>query len=151
MEEIIIFMSYIIKRRVRNSIYVYECTSFRNKQGKPRSKHRYLGKLDADGVLITSKRRLPAQIKEVKTVSRKFIFEPYTPKVSSTDTPIPTKSGSTGKSNTADNTAAIGERITDASTLRLFTRSFSHNAHINGMNTTHARRLIERKPKSLIA
>ena len=144
-------MSYIVKRKVKGSIYVYEATSYRNKQGKPRSHQRYLGKLDADGVLITKKRKLPAQIKEVKTVSRKFILEPHTPKVRKAETPIPTTSGSTGKPSTADNTADNGESITDANTLRLFTRPFSHNAHINGMNTTQALRVIDRNPRSLIA
>ena len=84
-------MSYIVKRRVKGSIYVYEATSYRNKQGKPRSRQRYLGKLDADGVLITKKRKLPKQIKEVKTVSKKFILEPYTASAK--------MSGSTGKAN----------------------------------------------------
>ena len=68
-------MSYIIQRKVKNTIYVYEAKSYRNKQGKPRNKQRYLGKLDKDGVLITKKRKLPAKIKEVKTVTRKFILE----------------------------------------------------------------------------
>ena len=81
------FMSYIVKRKVKGSIYVYEATSYRNKQGKPRSHQRYLGKLDANGVLITKKRKLPAQIKEVVTVTKKFILEPYTPKVRKTETP----------------------------------------------------------------
>ena len=68
-------MSYIIQRRVKNAIYVYEGRSYRNKQGKPRNHQRYLGRLDDDGVLITRKRRLPAKLKEVKTVTRHFIIE----------------------------------------------------------------------------
>ena len=70
-----IFMSYIIRRKVKNAVYVYECTSYRNKDGKPRSKQKYLGKLDSDGILITKKRKLPVQIQEVKTITRKFILE----------------------------------------------------------------------------
>ena len=68
-------MSYIIQRKVKNAIYVYEGRSYRNRQGKPRNKQRYLGRLDEDGTLITRKRKLPAKIKEVKTVSRRFILE----------------------------------------------------------------------------
>ena len=68
-------MSYIIQRKVRKAIYVYECTSYRNKAGKPRNHQRYLGRLDKDGVLITKRRKLPAKIKEVKTVTRRFILE----------------------------------------------------------------------------
>ena len=68
-------MATIITRTINNTTYVYEQTSYRNKDGKPRTKQRCLGKLDADGVLISSKRKLPAHIKEVKTVTRKFIIE----------------------------------------------------------------------------
>ncbi len=67
-------MTAIIKRKINNTIYVYEQKSYRDKNGRPRNKQRCLGKLDDDGVLITSKRRLPAQIKEVKTVTKKFII-----------------------------------------------------------------------------
>ena len=144
-------MSYIVKRKVKDSIYVYEATSYRNKEGKPRNKQRYLGKLDDDGVLITKKRKLPAQIKEYKTVTRRFVIEPYKKRVKKTETLIPAASGSTGKPSTADNTAESGDSTTDASTLRDFTRPGSHNAHINGMNTTQARSDIDRKPKSLMA
>ena len=73
-----VFMSYIIRRKVRKAIYVYECTSYRNKDGKPRSKQKYLGKLDSDGVLISSKRKLPVQITEVKTVKKRFILTEIT-------------------------------------------------------------------------
>ena len=69
-------MSYILRRRVRKAIYVYECTSYRNKQGKTRSKQHYLGKLDDDGVLISAKKKLPSQIREVKTITKRFILEP---------------------------------------------------------------------------
>ena len=72
----VVFMSYILHRRVRNAIYVYECTSYRNNQGNPRSKQHYLGKLDADGVLISAKKKLPVQIREVKTITKRFILEP---------------------------------------------------------------------------
>ncbi|MBQ7155185.1 MAG: hypothetical protein IJR85_06495 [Synergistaceae bacterium] len=86
-------MSYIIVRKIRNASYVYECTSYRNKEGKPRNKQHCIGKLDSDGVLISSKRKLPVQIKEVKTVTRKFILVPYSPQPKRTDTPVPAKTG----------------------------------------------------------
>ena len=31
----VLFMSYIIRRKVKSAIYVYEGKSYRNKQGKP--------------------------------------------------------------------------------------------------------------------
>ncbi len=69
-------MPFIIKRKIRNTTYVYEVTSYRDKRtGKPKNHQRCLGKLDADGVLISSKRRLPAEIKEIKIVKRKFIVK----------------------------------------------------------------------------
>ena len=61
-------MAYIIHRKIRDAIYVYEVTSYRDKDGRPRNKQRCLGKLDKDGILITKKRKLPQQI----TVSRKI-------------------------------------------------------------------------------
>ena len=82
-------MSYIIQRRVKNAIYVYEGRSYRNKQGKPRNKQRYLGRLDEDGTLITRKRKLPAKIKEVKTVTRKFVLEPVISEAVKADMPFP--------------------------------------------------------------
>ena len=157
-------MSYIIRRKIRNAVYVYECTSYRNKDGKPRSRQKYLGKLDSDGILITKKRKLPVQIREVKTITRKFIFEPVSSRkiqplrenispdiTSKKDTPIPTNSGSTGKPITAENIAASGASTIDAKTFPLRIRPFSHTAHVSGMNTTHALSVIDRKPKSLIA
>ena len=151
-------MSYIIRRKVKNSVYVYECTSYRNKQGKPRSRQKYLGKLDSDGILITKKRKLPAQIREVKTITRKFILEAVTkvqsfrPDITSKkDTPIPTNNGSTGRPTIAENIAATGASTIDASTFPLRIRPFSHTAHVSGMNTTHALSVMDRKPKSLIA
>ena len=68
-------MSYIIHRKIKNTTYVIEVTSYRNKEGKPRNKQRCLGKLDEDGVLISSKRKLPAEIKEVKTIRKRFIVK----------------------------------------------------------------------------
>ena len=67
-------MTTIIKRKINNTTYVYEQTSYRDKNGNPRNKQICLGKLDDDGILISSKRRLPAQIKEVKTVTKKYIL-----------------------------------------------------------------------------
>ena len=68
-------MSFITKRIINNTTYVYENTSYRDKNGKPRNKQRCLGKLDDDGVLISNKKKLPVQIKEVKTIKKKFILE----------------------------------------------------------------------------
>ena len=68
-------MSTIIKRKINNTTYVYEQTSYRDENGKPRNKQKCLGRLDDDGTLITSKRKLPAQITEVKTVTKKFILK----------------------------------------------------------------------------
>ena len=149
-------MSYIIRRKLKNAVYVYECTSYRNKDGKPRSRQKYLGKLDSDGILITKKRKLPVQIREVKTITRKFIFEPkaqsFKPDITSKkDTPIPTNSGSTGKPITAENIAASGASTIDVKTFPLRIRPFSHTAHVKGMNTTHALSVMDKKPKSLIA
>ena len=67
-------MSIIIKRKINNAIYLIEVTSYRDENGKSRNKQRSLGRLDDDGVLISSKRRLPAQIKEVKKITKKFIM-----------------------------------------------------------------------------
>ena len=68
-------MTFIIQRKVKNAIYVYEGRSYRNKKGKPRNKQRYLGKLDEDGILITRKRKLPARIKEYKRVTKHIILD----------------------------------------------------------------------------
>ena len=69
-------MSFIITRKVKNTTYVYEVTSYRNKEGKPRNRQKCLGKLDNDGILISSKKRHPLQIEEVKIVTRKIILKP---------------------------------------------------------------------------
>lgn len=140
-------MSYIITRKIRNATYVYECKSYRNKEGRPRNKQHCLGKLDSDGVLITKKRKLPAGIRVVKTVTKHFIIEPYTPNVNKIDIPIMTNNDSTGSLTTAAKTAAKGERIIDASTHSCFTRPFSHKAQVRGMNTTHALKFIDRNTK----
>ena len=68
----------IITREINNAKYVIEIVkSYRNKEGKPRNKQRSLGRLDEDGVLITNKRKLPAQIKKVRRITTKFIFEDF--------------------------------------------------------------------------
>lgn len=70
-------MSYIVQKKINNTVYVYEVTSYRDKKTrKVKNKWKILGKLDDDGVLISSKRKLPGVIKEVKTVRKRFIFEP---------------------------------------------------------------------------
>ena len=66
---------FIIKKKVKNSIYLYLGESYRNENGQPRNRRIYLGKIDEDGILITSKRKLPINIKEIKTITKKFIFE----------------------------------------------------------------------------
>ena len=65
-------MSFIIKEKRNNSTYVYEAESYRDKDGKTKRKKKYLGRLDKDGTLISSKTNLPVQIKEVKTITKKF-------------------------------------------------------------------------------
>jgi hypothetical protein len=42
-------MSYIVRQKVGNHTYLYEAVSFRNKEGKPRSKRVPVGKLDEAG------------------------------------------------------------------------------------------------------
>ena len=69
-------MSFIITRKKNNTIYVYKVTSYRNEEGKPRNRQKCLGKLDNDGILISSKKRHPLQIEEVKIVTRKIILKP---------------------------------------------------------------------------
>ena len=71
-------MSIIIKRQIGNSTYAIESTSYRDELGRPRTKQRCLGRIDSDGVLISSKTKLPSVIKEVRKVTRKFILEPVT-------------------------------------------------------------------------
>lgn len=66
---------YIIKEKRNNSTYIYEATSYRDEEGRPRKKKKYLGKLDDNGVLISTKTNLPAEIKEVKTTTKKFIIQ----------------------------------------------------------------------------
>ena len=65
-------VSSIITRKINNTIYVIEITSYRDKNGKPRNKQRCLGQLDEDGVLISSRKLLPSTIKEVRTVTTKL-------------------------------------------------------------------------------
>ncbi len=67
-------MSTIIQRKINNAIYAIESTSYRDKNGRPRTKQRSLGRIDDDGVLISSKRKLPAQIEKVRTITTKFII-----------------------------------------------------------------------------
>ena len=68
-------MSCIIERKINNAIYVYECTSYRNEDGKPRSRQKCLGRRDTDGAVISSKRKMPAQITKVKRTTTKFILK----------------------------------------------------------------------------
>ena len=66
-------MSFIIKRVINNATYVYEVTSYRDKQGRPRNKQKCLGRFDEEeGVLFSSKRKLPAEIKKIKTITTKI-------------------------------------------------------------------------------
>ncbi|MBQ7069334.1 MAG: hypothetical protein IJM82_09230 [Synergistaceae bacterium] len=68
-------MSFIIKRKINNATYIFEVTSYRDENGNPRNKRKCLGKLDNDGVLISSKKNLPAEINEVKTITKKFVIK----------------------------------------------------------------------------
>ena len=68
-------MPSIIKRKINNATYLIENTSYRDKNGRPRTKQKCLGRLDDDGVLISSKSKLPAQIKKVRTVKTKYILQ----------------------------------------------------------------------------
>ncbi len=68
-------MSSIIQREINNAIYLIECTSYRDKNGKPRNKQKCLGRLDADGAVISSRRKLPSQITKVKQTTTKFILK----------------------------------------------------------------------------
>ena len=54
-------MSYIIRRKINNTTYVYEVIGYRDESGKPRNKQKILGKLDADGNVIPSKKRASAE------------------------------------------------------------------------------------------
>ena len=67
-------MSSIIRKRINNTIYIYEVKSYRDKDKRVRTKWKILGKEDSDGALIASKKRkiknLPAQIIQVKKVSK---------------------------------------------------------------------------------
>lgn len=78
-------MSFIIKRVINNATYMYEITSYRNEDGKPRNKQRCLGRIGEDGVLIVrkKKRKIPTKVKEIKTTRRKIIFEEIPEKNSS--------------------------------------------------------------------
>ncbi|MBQ7576715.1 MAG: hypothetical protein IJT21_00445 [Synergistaceae bacterium] len=71
-------MSFIIQRKIKNTTYVFEVTSYRDKDGKPRNKQKSLGKLNENGVLIASKhkRKFPAKIQEVATITKKFMLVP---------------------------------------------------------------------------
>jgi hypothetical protein len=42
-------MAYILRQKVGNHVYLYEAVSYRNENGKPRSKRVPIGKLDAAG------------------------------------------------------------------------------------------------------
>ncbi|MBR1486368.1 MAG: hypothetical protein IJ597_03835 [Synergistaceae bacterium] len=66
---------FIIDKKVKNSTYRYLAESYRDENGKPRNKRTYIGKVDDDGVLISSKRKLPAEIKEVKKTTRRILVK----------------------------------------------------------------------------
>jgi hypothetical protein len=42
-------MAYILRQKVGNHVYFYQAVSYRNKDGKPRSRRVPIGKLDAAG------------------------------------------------------------------------------------------------------
>ena len=75
-------MAYL-KKRIRNNItYLYEIQGYRDKNtGKVKHYERCLGRLDEDGVLITKKRKLPAQVEKVRKIITKFNLKPAKKKI----------------------------------------------------------------------
>lgn len=66
-------MPFIIKRIINNATYIYEVTSYRDEHGRPRNKQKCLGRFnEAEGVLISSKRKLPAEIKKIRIITTKI-------------------------------------------------------------------------------
>ena len=67
-------MSHIIKRIINNTTYVYEESSYRDRNGKPRTKQRCLGKLNENGELISKKKlcELPSEILQVQKIITKY-------------------------------------------------------------------------------
>lgn len=70
----------IVRKKIRNTVYVYDVKSFRDKTGRVRTKWKILGKEGPDGVLIASKKRVrrknyPANIKKVRTITDTFLLE----------------------------------------------------------------------------
>ena len=61
-------MSHIIRKKVKNTIYVYEEISYRNENGKVKHKQRILGKLDADGNVIPSKKSGSAEVVSLESL-----------------------------------------------------------------------------------
>ena len=82
-------MSAIVRKRINNTIYVYEVKSYRDKNKRVRTKWKILGKEDSDGVLIASKKRkiknLPAKIIQVRRVSTSFNIKNFTQNHSRTE------------------------------------------------------------------
>ena len=65
----------IVKKKIKNAIYIYEVKSFRDKHTKKvKTKWIYIGKLDEDGSIITRKRKLPAKLVKV-TKSTQYILK----------------------------------------------------------------------------
>ena len=60
-------MSYIRNRIIGKTIYQVEATSYRDENGKPRTKEICLGHYDKDGVFIPSRKRLAEQTKTEDT------------------------------------------------------------------------------------
>jgi hypothetical protein len=48
-------MSYILHQKVGNHVYLYEAVSYRNAEGKPRSRRVPIGKLDEAGQPVYSR------------------------------------------------------------------------------------------------
>ena len=75
-------MSHILKRKIKNVIYIYQEKSYRDKLGRPRTKQKCLGKLDSDGVLIISRKinpkNLPGEITQYKIITCKFRIKAIT-------------------------------------------------------------------------
>ena len=66
---------FIIHRKIKNAIYAYEVTSYRDENGKPRNRQKCLGRVCEDGTIISKKRKLPAKIVKVTQITTKFILK----------------------------------------------------------------------------
>ena len=72
-------MSSIIRRTINGRIYLYESTSYRDEQGRPRNKKKYIGKIDAiTGEAVCKSNLTSSQNTEQKPVENKMTEKSYT-------------------------------------------------------------------------